>query len=87
VIDLAVYELEQLPRGEPDPAPRQPVERTCEACGANVFRCPHDRRCPALAEVYRLTVDGDRQAQRLESLLEACNRRALTAWLRGGRVL
>lgn len=84
---LLAYELEQLPLGEPDPAPRAPVERVCEACGANAFRCPHDPRCPALAEIYRLNVTGDQVVRKLEDELERCNRRALKAWLRSGRTL
>lgn len=87
MIALDAYELEQLPRGEPDRAPGPVTERVCERCGANVFRCPHDPRCPALAQVYGLVVDGDRAAQRMEALLEACNRRALKAWLKSGRPL
>jgi hypothetical protein len=59
------------------------THRTCPRCGVNLFIGPHRPTCPARAEVYRISFD--EQGQRMESLLESCNRRALKAWAKEPR--
>lgn len=68
-------EFAQVAPPRPSAAPRQ---RFCPRCGENLFTGPHASTCPARAEVYRIAFDD--AGRRMETVLEACNRRALAAW-------
>lgn len=60
-----------------------PPSRACRSCGEDLMRAPHATRCPARADVLRVSLDAE--GKRMEDLLAACTRRALSSWVASGR--
>lgn len=91
---LAMVQPPEPPRPAGEEAPsgvrehRAPrMDRECSLCEAQLLVERHRETCPARADIFRMNVARDSKLERLEDLLQACTRRAFSAWLASGRPL